>query len=86
MKKGNSQGGTRVVAYVRVSTDKQAGEGHSLEAQEAKIRAYCSLYDLELVAIEMDAGESAKSLNRPGLKSASTRSRPTRCSCSSSIA
>lgn len=73
MKKGNSQSASRVVAYVRVSTDKQADSGSSLEAQEAKIRAYCSLYDLELVAIEVDAGESAKSLDRPGLKRALER-------------
>lgn len=64
------QSRNRVVAYLRVSTDKQADRGISLEAQEAKARAYCQLYDLELVAVQVDAGISAKTLNRPGLRAA----------------
>ena len=39
----------------------------SLEAQRAKVEAYAALYDVELVAIEVDAGESASSLDRPAL-------------------
>jgi DNA invertase Pin-like site-specific DNA recombinase len=58
---------TRTVAYLRVSTDKQADHGVSLEAQRAKVESYAALYDLNLVAIEVDAGESAKSLRRPAL-------------------
>lgn len=58
---------TRTVCYVRVSTSKQADEGISLEAQQAKAAAYAALYDLELVAVIVDAGESAKTLDRPGL-------------------
>lgn len=58
---------TRAVAYLRVSTDKQACEGVSLDAQRAKLEAYASLYDLDLVAVEVDAGVSAKSLDRPAL-------------------
>jgi DNA invertase Pin-like site-specific DNA recombinase len=58
---------TRAIAYVRVSTDKQADHGVSLEAQQAKVRAYASLYDLDLVDVVVDAGASAKSLDRPGL-------------------
>ena len=58
---------TRTVAYLRVSTDKQADHGVSMEAQRAKVEAYATLYDLELVAIIEDAGASAKSLNRPGM-------------------
>lgn len=58
---------TRVVGYVRVSTDKQADRGVSLEAQEAKLRAYAGLYGLQLVEVVVDAGASAKSLDRPGL-------------------
>lgn len=61
---------TRAVAYLRVSTGKQADEGVSLEAQEAKVRAYAALYDLELVAVEVDAGLSAKTLERPALQAA----------------
>jgi site-specific DNA recombinase len=58
---------TRAVAYVRVSTTKQADEGVSLEAQEAKLRAYAQLYDLSIVDVIVDAGVSAKTLDRPGL-------------------
>lgn len=58
---------TKAVAYVRVSTDKQADHGVSLDAQQAKIKAYAQLYDLELVDVVVDAGASAKSLDRPGL-------------------
>lgn len=58
---------TRAVAYLRVSTDKQADHGVSLEAQADKVRAYAKLYDLELVATIEDPGASAKTLDRPGL-------------------
>ena len=40
----------------------------SLDAQSAKIRAYCELNDLELVDIICDAGKSAKSTDREGLQ------------------
>lgn len=64
---------TRAVGYIRVSTDKQASEGVSLEAQRAKLQQYGALYDLEFVAIEVDAGESAGSLDRPALQRALDR-------------
>lgn len=70
MKKLQADSPTRTVAYIRVSTDKQADRGVSLEAQEARIRAYATLYGLELVDVIVDAGESAKSLGRPGLQRA----------------
>jgi len=61
---------TKTIAYLRVSTDKQADKGVSLEAQQEKARAYASLYDLDLVDVIVDAGESAKTLDRPGLQRA----------------
>jgi site-specific DNA recombinase len=61
---------TRTVAYLRVSTDKQADRGVSLDAQRAKATAYAELYDLELIEVIVDAGESAKTLDRPGLQRA----------------
>ena len=61
---------TTVVGYIRVSTDKQSDHGLSLDAQRAKIEAYASLYDLELVDIIVDAGVSAKTLKREGLQRA----------------
>ncbi len=58
---------TRTIAYLRVSTDKQADRGVSLDAQRAKVTAYAELYELEIVEVIVDAGESAKTLERPGL-------------------
>jgi site-specific DNA recombinase len=63
---------TRAVAYVRVSTDKQADKGVSLEAQQAKVKAYAELYNLEIVETIIEAGVSAKTLERPGLQRALT--------------
>jgi site-specific DNA recombinase len=60
----------KVIAYTRVSTEEQATQGVSLAAQEAKLRAYCDLYGHELLEVVVDAGESAKTLNRPGLQRA----------------
>jgi site-specific DNA recombinase len=64
------QSQVRTVAYVRVSTDKQVEHGLSLDAQQAKLTAYATLYELDLVAIEVDAGVSAKTLQRPALQRA----------------
>jgi len=58
----------QVVGYGRVSTEDQAREGVSLSAQEAKIEAYCLIKDWTLAEVIQDAGESAKSLHRPGLQ------------------
>jgi DNA invertase Pin-like site-specific DNA recombinase len=57
----------KTVGYVRVSTDKQADRGVSLEAQAEKIRAMAVVHGAELIDIIVDGGESAKSLNRPGM-------------------
>src|ERR1035437_9370104 len=58
---------TKAIGYVRVSTDKQAGHGVSLEAQVEKIRAMATVHDVELLDVLVDAGESAKDLDRPGM-------------------
>jgi len=61
---------TRTVAYLRVSTEKQADRGVSLDVQRSKVAAYADLYDLDLVAVVEDAGASAKTLDRDGLNRA----------------
>ncbi|WP_254903539.1 recombinase family protein, partial [Picosynechococcus sp. PCC 7002] len=58
------------IGYIRVSTEEQATQGVSLDAQKAKLEAYAGLYDIELVDIVIDAGQSAKSIERPGLQKA----------------
>ena len=57
----------KAIGYVRVSTDKQADRGVSLDAQAEKIRAMTVVHNAELVDIIVDGGESAKSLQRPGM-------------------
>jgi site-specific DNA recombinase len=57
----------RAIGYVRVSTDKQADRGVSLEAQQEKIRAMAVVHGAELIDVVVDAGESAKHLDRPGM-------------------
>jgi DNA invertase Pin-like site-specific DNA recombinase len=56
------------VGYVRVSTDRQADQGASLEAQAARIQAMATVQNAELADVVVDSGESAKSMNRPGLR------------------
>jgi site-specific DNA recombinase len=51
-----------------VSLEKQAEKGVSLEAQSEKIRAMATVQGSELVDIIVEAGESAKNLNRPGVQ------------------
>ena len=60
----------KVIGYTRVSTDEQADKGQSLAAQRVKVEAYCKLYDLELVEMIEDAGQSGKTLKRDGLQRA----------------
>lgn len=60
----------KVIGYVRVSTEEQATQGVSLAAQEAKLRQYRELFGHDLVEVVNDGGQSAKTLNRPGLQSA----------------
>src|SRR5690349_17429513 len=66
MKKVTSS--SKTVGYVRVSTEDQAREGVSLDAQAERIRAYAVATDRVLDEIIVDAGESAKSLRRPGIQ------------------
>jgi len=67
-KRMNKVNVNQVIAYVRVSTHEQATEGVSLAAQEERIRAYCTMTGLELVAVIRDEGVSASKelATRPG--------------------
>ena len=61
----------RAIGYIRVSTQGQAEDGISLDAQRAKIAAWCNLNDAELVGIFEDAGISGASMaKRDGLHAA----------------
>ena len=56
----------RAVGYVRVSTDMQAAEGMSLEAQQAAIEGYCAIHGIKLVKLCKDVMSGGKD-TRPGL-------------------
>lgn len=62
---------TKAIGYLRVSTSGQADDGVSLEAQKARVEAYCVANDIELVDVYVDAGISGKRAdNRPALQDA----------------
>lgn len=48
-----------LLAYVRVSTDDQAANGHSLGQQRERITTYCALHGHRLVDVIVDDGVSA---------------------------
>lgn len=61
----------QAIGYIRVSTQDQATEGVSLDAQRAKIKAWCSLHDYELTAVYSDPGITGSRMDkRPGLQKA----------------
>lgn len=49
----------KALGYTRVSTEEQANEGLSLDAQAERIRAYCKAQGLKLVELLSDEGVSA---------------------------
>jgi DNA invertase Pin-like site-specific DNA recombinase len=61
----------KAVGYIRVSTAGQATDGVSLDAQAARIRAWCEANGYDLTEILSDAGLSGKRADkRAGLQSA----------------
>ncbi|MBU1501420.1 MAG: recombinase family protein [Nanoarchaeota archaeon] len=58
----------KVAIYVRVSTEEQAKEGLSIDAQIDKCNSFCQARDWEIYKVYRDAGYSAGSLNRPALE------------------
>lgn len=58
----------RVCIYIRVSTQEQAKEGYSIEAQRDRLIAYCKARGWTIVEIIVDPGYSGASLDRPGIQ------------------
>lgn len=59
------------VGYARVSTEGQAHDGISLEAQQARIAAWCQANGYDLKGVRVDAGLSGgRADNRPALQAA----------------
>ena len=61
---------SKAIGYIRVSTQKQADEGVSLDAQRAKIEAWCLANDYELAGIHCDEGISGTKSDRDGVLAA----------------
>ncbi|NDC82586.1 hypothetical protein EB093_02840 [bacterium] len=55
----------RVGLYVRVSTDRQAVEGESLDEQETELRKYCNYKNYRIHKVYVEAGKSGGTVNRP---------------------
>jgi DNA invertase Pin-like site-specific DNA recombinase len=66
-----------MIGYARVSTEEQAREGVSMDAQRERLTAYCTAQGYELVALETDNGASGSITpgKRPGLARALARIR-----------
>lgn len=73
--KAASTASPKAIGYVRVSTERQAERGLSIEAQREAIERYCAVHEIELVGVEIDDGYSGKSLERPAAKRAIGRLR-----------
>jgi len=58
----------KAVGYIRVSTEEQAKEGVSLDAQEERVHAYATMQGLDLVGLVREEGVSATIplADRPG--------------------
>jgi DNA invertase Pin-like site-specific DNA recombinase len=59
-----------MVAYVRVSTGKQARSGLGLEAQKQKIQAAADYHGWVIVGWRVDRGETGKNTHRPAFRAA----------------
>jgi DNA invertase Pin-like site-specific DNA recombinase len=64
---------TKLIGYIRVSTEEQAASGYGLKAQESAIRETVDRRGAELVELVRDEGKSGRSLERPGLLAALQR-------------
>jgi len=66
----------KAFGYIRVSTNSQAKDGVSLDAQAEKVRRWAEDHGYQLQDIVEDAGISGKAMdNRPGLQEVLTRVR-----------
>ncbi len=55
----------RVAIYIRVSTEDQARDGFSLDAQEKRLRAYSAVRGWRISGIYRDEGYSGRTVGRP---------------------
>ena len=58
----------KVALYIRVSTQEQAREGYSIEEQDKKLSAYCTVKDWIVFEKYIDPGYSGSNIKRPALQ------------------
>ena len=58
----------RAALYVRVSTDEQAAEGYSLEAQRSILEDHCLAEGFDIAGVYEDDGYSGRNVNRPAYR------------------
>jgi site-specific DNA recombinase len=58
----------RAVIYARVSTEEQAEEGHSIDAQLRIVREFCAHRGWTIVGEYVDPGRSGRTLKRPRMQ------------------
>ena len=56
------------VAYLRVSTDRQADLGYGLDLQEASVTNYCNLNNFSNLVLFIDDGYTGTNMDRPALQ------------------
>ena len=74
--------GKPIIAYIRVSTQKQGQSGLGLEGQQAAIERFCAAegYEVTKIFTEIETAKGADALDRrPQLKSALKRASAYRC-------
>lgn len=57
----------KVGIYIRVSTQEQANEGYSIDAQKDRLSCYCKSRDWDIYNIYIDGGFSGSNIKRPAL-------------------
>lgn len=58
----------KTALYIRVSSKEQAENGHSIDAQTRRLKAFAEAKDLENIELYKDDGFSGASLNRPEMQ------------------
>ena len=58
----------RIAIYIRVSTDEQAREGFSIDAQKERLIAFCQSQGWNDYSLYIDDGYTGTNLNRPAMK------------------
>lgn len=58
----------RAALYVRVSTEEQAEEGYSLDAQLDVLRTYCDIHDYAVAGEFVDDGYTGRNTSRPAYR------------------